>query len=78
MLGGGIHMVDLMISFLKALPTHVSSSGNKMVTKRKKLKFNNFTQSIYNFDNGAIGKITDNFGCVHKHQHVIKVFGNKK
>lgn len=78
MLGGGIHMVDLMISFLQALPSHVSSSGNKMVTKRKKLEFNDFTQSTYNFDNGAIGKITANFGCVHKHQHVIKVFGTKK
>ena len=30
-------MVDLMISFLQSLPTYVSSSGNKIVTKRKNL-----------------------------------------
>lgn len=78
MLGGGIHMVDLMISFLQSLPTYVSSSGNKIVTKKKKLKFYDFVQSTYIFDNGAIGKITANFGCVHNHQHVIKVFGTKK
>jgi len=78
MLGGGIHMVDLMISFLQVFPSYVSSFGNKIVTKGKKIKFNDFIQSTYNFDNGAIGKITANFGCVHKHQHVIKVFGTKK
>lgn len=78
MLGGGIHMVDLMISFLQALPIYVSSLGNKIVTKKKKFKFNDFVQSTYNFKNGAIGKITANFGCVHKHQHVVKVFGTKK
>ena len=67
-----------MISFLQALPIYVSSLGNKIVTKKKKFKFNDFVQSIYNFKNGAIGKITANFGCVHKHQHVVKVFGTKK
>jgi predicted dehydrogenase len=78
MLGGGIHMVDLMINFFQSLPSHVHSYGNKIATKGKKFKFNDFIQSTYNFDNGAIGKITANFGCVHKHQHVIKVFGTKK
>ena len=30
------------------------------------------------FKNGAIAKITSNFGCVHKHQHVLKIYGTKK
>lgn len=78
MLGGGIHMVDLMISFLQNLPSYVHSCGNKIVTKEKNFRFNDFIQSTYSFDNGAVGKITANFGCVHKHQHIIKVFGTKK
>jgi len=78
MLGGGIHMVDLMIRFLSALPSFVESSSNKIVTSKERFPFNDFTQSTYHFKNGAIGKITSNFGCVHKHQHVIKVYGSKK
>ena len=77
-LGGGIHMVDLMIKFMQSLPYNVSSSSNKIVTSQDKFKFNDFVQSTFHFKNGAIGKISANFGCVHKHQHVIKVFGTKK
>ena len=78
MLGGGIHMVDLMIRFLSSLPSFVESSSNKIVTSKEKFPFSDFIQSTYHFNNGAIGKITSNFGCVYKHQHVIKVYGTKK
>jgi len=78
MLGGGIHMVDLMFRFLQSLPSFVYSSSNKIVTARKKFHFKDFVQSTFYFKSGAIGKISANFGCVHKHQHVIKVFGTKK
>ena len=30
------------------------------------------------FESGLVGRITANFGCVHKHQHVVRVFGTKK
>lgn len=78
MMGGGIHMVDLMIRFLQSYPQFVYSSSNKIVTSDLKFKFKDFIQSTYYFKSGAIGKITANFGCVHKHQHVIKVYGTKK
>ena len=78
LLGGGIHMIDLMIRFLNDLPISVKSDSNKIVTKKNKFKFNDFTQSTFFFKNGALGKITANFGCVHKHQHVLKVYGTKK
>ncbi|MAV57014.1 MAG: hypothetical protein CMI79_05770 [Candidatus Pelagibacter sp.] len=77
-LGGGIHMVDLMIRFLNELPISVTSQSNKIVTRNNKFKFKDFVQSTYFFKNGALGKITANFGCVHKHQHVLKVYGTKK
>jgi len=77
-LGGGIHLIDLMITFFQQLPEYVETFSNKIVTRKNKFKFNDFTQSNYFFKNGAIAKITSNFGCMHKHQHVLKVYGTKK
>lgn len=77
-LGGGIHLIDLMISFFNELPVSVYSNSNKFTTKNSFFKNQDFTQSNFFFNNGAIGKITSNFGCVHKHQHVLKIYGTKK
>ena len=78
MLGGGIHMIDLMVLFLGNFPTEVVSSGNKIVTKNTKFKNHDFVLSNFKFKDGALAKISANFGCVHNHQHVIKIFGTKK
>ena len=77
-LGGGIHLIDLMINFFGQLPEFVETYSNKIVTSKNKFKFKDFTQSNYFFKSGAIAKISSNFGCVHKHQHVLKVYGTKK
>ncbi len=78
MLGGGIHMIDLMVLFLGNTPIEVVSSGNKIVTKNTKFNNHDFVISNFKFKNGALAKISANFGCVHNHQHVIKIFGTKK
>lgn len=77
-LGGGVHLIDLMISFFNQLPLSVSSFSNKFATKNTQFKNQDFVQSNFFFKNGAIAKITSNFGCVHKHQHVLKIYGTKK
>ncbi len=33
--------------------------------------------STFEFPSGAIGQITANFGCMHRHHHVIRVFGTE-
>ena len=78
MLGGGIHMIDLMVLFLGDFPIEVISSGNKIVTKNTKFSNCDLAISNFKFKNGALAKISANFGCVHNHQHVIKIFGTKK
>ena len=78
MLGGGIHMIDLMVLFLNDLPIEVISTGNKIVTKKSKFNNHDFVVSNFKFKNGALAKISANFGCVHNHQHVIKIYGTKK
>ena len=78
MLGGGIHMIDLMVLFLNDLPIEVISTGNKIVTKKSKFNNHDFVYSKFKFKNGAIAKISANIGCVHNHQHVIEFLEPKE
>ena len=73
--GGGIHLIDLLLWLTAARPTHVFARGNRICTEAANLPFNDFAAASLEFDSGLIARITANFGCVHRHQHVLRVFG---
>ncbi len=77
MAGGGIHMIDLMIWLTGQKPLMVSSCVNKISTKNFSFRYHDFHSAIISFQSGLIGRITANFGCMHKHQHVVRIFGTK-
>jgi predicted dehydrogenase len=77
MQGGAVHLVDLMIWLLGERPTSVTAAGNRIVTRDTAFRYPDFVAATYEMPSGAIGRITANFGCVHKHQHVLRVFGTK-
>ena len=70
-------MIDLMIHFFFEIPSDVITYSNKIVTKKDNFHFDDFFQSNFFFKSKAIAKITTNFGAVHNHQHVVKIFGTK-
>ena len=78
MLGGGIHLIDIMLRVFNNYPYKVKTVGNNLVTKNTSFKQNDFSTSLFSFKNGGIAKITANYGCVHNHQHVLKIYGTKK
>jgi predicted dehydrogenase len=73
--GGGIHLLDLVIGLMGELPITVTSLGNRICTQGTAFSYNDFACSTLTFPSGAIGRITANFGCVHRHQHVLRIFG---
>lgn len=75
MQGGGIHMIDLMLWLTDQKPTSVSSKKSKIVTKDSNFKYADFHSSTFSFSSGLIGRITANFGSMHPHQHVVRIFG---
>lgn len=77
MLGGGIHMVDLMIWLLGERPLSVYASGNAISTRGSAFDQNDFASATFQFPSGTVGRITANFGSMHRHQHVVRVFGTK-
>lgn len=75
--GGGIHMVDLMMWLTEQKPTTVSAWGNRICTTGTAFRYNDYVAATYPFSSGLIGRISAHFGCVHRHQHVLRVFGTK-
>lgn len=75
--GGGIHIIDLMVNLTGQKPSHVSSVSNKIATQDTSFIYSDFQSSTFYFSSGLVAQIKANFGCMHPHQHIIKVYGTK-
>ena len=75
--GGGVHLVDLMLWLTGQRPTAVTATGNRICTDRTAFRYPDYVAATYEFPSGLIGRITANFGCTHRHQHVVRVFGTE-
>jgi predicted dehydrogenase len=78
LLGGGIHLIDLMMWTTGQRPESVSTVGARIATRGTGVGSDDFAAATYRFSSGMVGRITANFGCVHRHHHVLRVFGTKK
>lgn len=76
-LGGGIHLVDLMLWLTGQRPASVSAVGNRICTTGTAFRYEDFVAATFRFSSGLVGRVTANFGAVHPHQHVVRVFGTK-
>ena len=77
-LGGGIHLLDLIIWLKQKKVIEVYSSGNRISTNNTKFKHNDFTVTILKFEDGSLAKISSNFSSMTNHHHLLKVYGTKK
>jgi predicted dehydrogenase len=77
MLGGGVHLVDLMLWLTVERPMAVWAQGNNICTVGSAFRYLDFVTATMHFPSGLIGRITANFGCVHRHQHVVRIFGTR-
>jgi predicted dehydrogenase len=77
MLGGGVHLVDLMLWITGERPIRATATGNRISTAGTKYRYDDFVAATFEFPSGLVGRITANFGSVHAHQHVVRVFGTR-
>jgi predicted dehydrogenase len=77
MQGGGVHLVDLMLWLTGERPVRVTAAGNKISTRETAFRYADFVSASYEFQSGLVARVTANFGCVHRHQHVLRVFGTR-
>lgn len=74
-LGGGVHMVDLVLWLTGERVVSVTAVGNRIASAGSKFRFDDFVTSTLELESGAIAKINANFGCIHPHFHAVEVFG---
>jgi predicted dehydrogenase len=77
MLGGGIHLVDLMLWLSRERPATVAASGNGIATEGSRFRYQDYVAALFEFPSGLVGRVTANFACVHAHQHVVRMFGTE-
>lgn len=77
MLGGGIHLVDLMLWLTSERPVRVTALGNSISTEGTRFRYDDFAAATFEFDSGLVGRITANFGSVQPHRHVVRVYGTE-
>jgi predicted dehydrogenase len=75
--GGGIHLIDLMLWLIEERPQHVFSMGNRISTEGTGFRYNDFVACTLQMQSGLVARIVANFACVHRHQHVVRVYGTK-
>ena len=75
--GGGIHLVDLMCWITNQYPVSLYTTGNNIATKDSDIEIFDFMSTTFRFESGMIGRITANLGCIHRHHHILKIFGTK-
>ena len=76
-LGGAIHMIDLMLWLTGERPSRVSASGNRISTAETDLRYDDYRAATLECESGLVARMSANFGCVHRHQHVLRVFGTR-
>jgi predicted dehydrogenase len=76
--GGGIHLIDLLMWITGERPRSVWATGNRVCSVGTGFRSNDFVAATLNFPSGLVARITANFGCVHPHQHVVRLFGTRR
>jgi predicted dehydrogenase len=75
MQGGGVHLVDLVLWLTGQCPVRVTAHGNRICTANTAFQHADYVTATIEFASGLLARVTANFGCVHRHQHVLRVFG---
>lgn len=75
MLGGGIHMVDLMLWLSNEYPVEVVAYGSGLGSEGTGFHGTDLVLALLRFESGLIAKIGANFASVYPHYHRLIVYG---
>ena len=74
-LGGGIHVIDLLLWLSGKKVSSVFARGNNIATSISQFKGLSLTTSTLQFEDGSTGQITSNFASVAPHHHKLSLYG---
>jgi predicted dehydrogenase len=76
-LGGAVHLIDLLLWLSQDTVTEVTALGNRIASDGSAFRFDDFVVCLLKFSSGMLAKVTANLGCVKSHFHGLKIFGTK-
>lgn len=74
-LGGGIHLIDLIIWLSGKKITYVSGVGNDLATSESHFEGLSLTSASIGFEDGLTAQITSNYASVAPHHHKLCIYG---
>lgn len=74
-LGGGVHMVDLLLWLTGDRVEEVVAMGTDIASRGSRFRPNDTVLALLRMRSGAIAKIGANFGCARPHFHGLSVYG---
>jgi predicted dehydrogenase len=77
MLGGGVHVVDLAMWLTARRIVEVHAFGSDIASRGSRFAGSDVVVAAVKFEDGAVGKIAANFGCVEPHFHRLSVYGTQ-
>jgi predicted dehydrogenase len=75
--GGGIHLLDLFLWITGERPSRVTAVGNRICSRGTAFRYDDFVAATMQCPSGLVARFTANFGCIHRHQHVVRLFGTE-
>jgi len=75
MLGGGVHVVDLLLWITGRRVIEVAAFGNNICTRDTPFGLDDLTVAILRFEDGQVAKVAANFGSMTPHFHRLLVYG---
>ncbi|PJK29500.1 Gfo/Idh/MocA family protein [Minwuia thermotolerans] len=74
-LGGAVHMIDLVLWLTGDRAVEVQAYGNRIATRGSGFANHDLVQAIVRFESGMVANIGCNGGCVKPHFHKLEVYG---
>jgi predicted dehydrogenase len=76
-LGGAIHLIDLLMWLTGDRVKSVFAIGNGISSEGSAFSGNDMVSALLTFNSGMTGKISANFGSVYPHFHKLVLYGTK-
>lgn len=76
-LGGAIHMIDLLRWLSGREVVEVAAMGNAVATRGTRFRHLDQVSALLGFDDGMTGVATVSYGCVRPHFHRLAIYGTR-
>lgn len=78
MLGGGVHIIDLLLWMTGEKVEEVMAYGNGISSRDTGFKHHDLAVALLKMKSGVVAKVSANFGSRRPHFHALEIHGTKK